>query len=72
MGLFEKLMKRMVEYYAKERGGVGWSPFGGTHRGYNRHHKVSAIDLIVSVSLKRPSQKRSSTCAPTKPTTPPT
>src|SRR5215208_6243386 len=24
MGLFEKLMKRMVEYYAKERGGVGW------------------------------------------------
>jgi transposase len=23
MGIFEKLMKRMVEYYAKERGGVG-------------------------------------------------
>ena len=24
MGLFEKLMKKMAEYYAKERAGVGW------------------------------------------------
>jgi hypothetical protein len=24
MGLFQKLMKRMVEYYARERGGIGW------------------------------------------------
>ena len=24
MGIFEKLMKRMAEYYAKERGGIGW------------------------------------------------
>ena len=104
MGLFEKLMKRMVEYYAKERGGVGWrwqamdsknspAPLGGqktgknpTDRGKrgakinllvdergapvsvvltgaNRHDKVSAIDLIVSVSLKRPSQKEQHLCA---------
>jgi hypothetical protein len=24
MGLFQKLMKRMVEYYAREAGGIGW------------------------------------------------
>jgi hypothetical protein len=24
MGLFEKLMKRMAEYYAKESGGISW------------------------------------------------
>ena len=24
MGLFEKLMRRMAEYYATERGGIGW------------------------------------------------
>jgi transposase len=24
MGLFEKLMKRMAEYYTRERGGIGW------------------------------------------------
>src|SRR5919199_4474077 len=24
MGIFEKLMKKMVEYYARERGGIGW------------------------------------------------
>jgi transposase len=24
MGLFEKLMRRMAEYYARERGGIGW------------------------------------------------
>jgi putative transposase len=24
MGLFEKLLKWMAEYYAKERGGIGW------------------------------------------------
>jgi putative transposase len=23
-GIFQKLVRRMVEYYAKERGGVGW------------------------------------------------
>jgi putative transposase len=104
MGLFEKLMKRMVEYYARERSGVGWrwqamdsksspAPLGGektgknpTDRGKrgakinllvdergapvsvvltgaNRHDKVSAIDLIVSVSLKRPSQKEQHLCA---------
>ena len=104
MGLFEKLMKRMVEYYARERGGVGWrwqamdsksspAPLGGERTGKNptdrgkrgakinllvdqrgapvsvvltganRHDKVSAIDLIVSVSLKRPSQKEQHLCA---------
>src|SRR5215203_3025309 len=46
MGLFEKLMKRMVEYYARERGGVGWrwqamdsksspAPLGGEKTGKN-------------------------------------
>jgi transposase len=24
LGVFEKLMRRMVEYYARERSGVGW------------------------------------------------
>ncbi len=104
MGIFEKLMKRMVEYYARERGGVGWrwqamdsknspAPLGGektgknpTDRGKlgakinllvdergapisvvltgaNRHDKVSAIDLIVSVATKRPAHKEQHLCA---------
>jgi putative transposase len=104
MGIFEKLMKRMAQYYAKERGGVGWrwqamdsknspAPLGGektgkspTDRGKlgakinlivdergapisvvltgaNRHDKISAIDLIVSVAVKRPAQKEQHLCA---------
>jgi putative transposase len=105
MGIFEKLMKRMAEYYAKERDGVGWrwqamdskscaAPLGGektgkssTDRGKlgakinlidvdergapislaltgaNRHDKISAIDLIVSVVLKRPAHKEQHLCA---------
>jgi hypothetical protein len=46
MGLFKKLMKRMVDYYTKERGGVGWrwqamdsknspAPLGGEKTGKN-------------------------------------
>jgi putative transposase len=46
MGLFKKLMKRMVEYYARERSGVGWrwqamdsknspAPLGGEKTGKN-------------------------------------
>jgi len=103
-GIFEKLMRRMVEYYATERGGVGWrwqamdsksspAPLGGektgknpTDRGKlgakinllvdergapisvvltgaNRHDKVSAIELIVSVSVKRPYHKEQHLCA---------
>jgi putative transposase len=95
MGLFQKLMRRMAEYYATERSGIGWrwqamdskhsaAPVGGekvgknpTDRGKlgakmnllvdehgapisviltgaNRHYKVSAVDLIVSVRPKRP------------------
>ena len=110
MGIFEKLMKRMAEYYARECGGIGWgwqamdskhsaAPLGGqktgknpTDRGKsgakinllvdgrgapisivltgaNRHDKVSAIELIVSVVTKSPAHKEQSTCAPTKPTT---
>ena len=104
MGVFEKLMKRMVEYYAKERGGVGWkwqamdsknspAPLGGgktgknpTDRGKrgakinlmvdqsgaplsvvltgaNRHDKVAAIDLLVSIVIKRPAHKEQHLCA---------
>jgi len=103
-GVFEKLMKRMVQYYARERGGVGWrwqamdsknspAPLGGqktgknpTDRGKqgakinllvdergaplsvvltgaNRHAKVSAVDLIVSIVLKRPANKEQHLCA---------
>jgi len=98
MGIFEKLSRRMVEYYARERGGISWkwqamdskhaaSPLGGektgknpTDRGKlgakmnlmvdgrgapvsvvltgaNRHDKVSAVELIVSFSVKRPAHK---------------
>src|ERR671910_3620590 len=104
MGLFEKLMKRMAEYYAREQGGIGWkwqamdskhcaAPLGGkktgknpTDRGKsgakinllvdgrgapisvvltgaNRHDKVSAMELIVSVVLKRPAHKQQHLCA---------
>jgi putative transposase len=104
MGIFEKLMKRMAEYYARECGGISWgwqamdskhsaAPLGGhktgknpTDRGKsgakinllvdgrgapisvvltgaNRHDKVSAMDLIVSVVLKRPAQKEQHLCA---------
>jgi putative transposase len=104
MGIFEKLMKRMVEYYAKESGGISWkwqamdsknspAPVGGektgknpTDRGKrgakinllvdqngaplsvvltgaNRHDKVSAIGLIVSMSVRRPAQKEQHLCA---------
>jgi len=98
MGVFEKLMRRMAEYYARERGGIGWrwqamdskhspAPLGGEKTGGNptdrgkpgaktnllvdergapisvvltgaeRHDKVSAADLIVSVAVKRPAHK---------------
>ena len=104
MGIFEKLMKRMVEYYAKESGGISWkwqamdsknspAPLGGektgknpTDRGKqgakinllvdergaplsvvltgaNRHDKISAVDLIVSIVLKRPAHKEQHLCA---------
>jgi len=97
MGIFEKLMKKMVEYYAKESG-LQWkwqaidskscaAPLGGeksgknpTDRGKlgakihllvdgrgaplsvvltgaNRHDKMAAMDLIVSVMVKRPVNK---------------
>src|SRR5687768_7264478 len=46
MGVFEKLMKKMAEYYARERGGIGWrwqamdskhsaAPLGGEKTGKN-------------------------------------
>jgi putative transposase len=103
-GIFEKLMKRMVQYYARERGGVGWrwqamdskscaSPLGGSESGKNptdrgklgakinllvdergaplsvvltganRHDKISAVDLIVSMVVKRPAHKEQHLCA---------
>jgi transposase len=108
-GIFEKLMKSMAEYYAKESGGISWkwqamdsknspAPLGGektgknpTDRGKrgakmnllvdqrgaplsvvltgaNRHDKVAAIDLIVSIALKRPAHKEQHLCAYPKPT----
>ena len=104
MGLFKKLMKWMVEHYAKESGGISWkwqamdsknspAPLGGektgknpTDRGKrgakmnllvdqsgaplsvvltgaNRHDKVSAVELIVSMSVKRPAHKEQHLCA---------
>jgi putative transposase len=104
MGLFEKLMKWMVEYYVRERGGISWkwqamdsknspAPLGGektgknpTDRGKrgakmnllvdqsgaplsvvltgaNRHDKVSAFELIVSMAPKRPAHKEQHLCA---------
>src|SRR3954451_8179776 len=104
MGIFEKLVRRMVEYYAEERGGIGWkwqavdskrsaAPLGGeetgkspTDRGKhgakinllvdergaplsvvltgaNRHDKVSAVGLVVSVAPKRPAHKEQHLCA---------
>ena len=104
MGIFEKLMKWMVEHYAKESGGISWkwqamdsknspAPLGGektgnnpTDRGKqgakinllvdergaplsvvltgaNRHDKISAVELIVSIALKRPAQKEQHLCA---------
>lgn len=104
MGLFEKLMRKMVAHYATERNGLGWrwqamdskscaSPLGGSKTGNNptdrgkqgtkinlmvdergapisvvltganRHDKVSAVDLIVSVMSKRPTHKEQHLCA---------
>lgn len=104
MGIFEKLMRRMAEHYARRRGGVGWrwqsmdskhcpAPLGGdktgknpTDRaklgakinlmvdsrgapvsvvltGANRHDKISAVQLIVSTTLKRPAHKEQHLCA---------
>jgi putative transposase len=103
-GIFEKLMKRMAEYYARESDGIGWkwqamdskssaAPLGGekvgknpTDRGKlgakinlmvdgrgapisvvltgaNRHDKVSATELIVSVVTKNPAHKEQHLCA---------
>jgi putative transposase len=61
MGIFEKLMKRMAEYYARECGGVGWrwqamdskncvAPLGGEQTGKNptdRGKLGAKINLIV-------------------------
>lgn len=104
MGVFEKLMKKMAEYYARECGGIGWkwqamdskhsvAPLGGQKTGNNptdrgksgakinllvdgrgapisivltgadRHDKVSAIELIVSVVAKSPAHKEQHLCA---------
>jgi putative transposase len=64
MGIFEKLMKRMVEYYAKESGGIGWrwqamdsknspAPLGGQKTGKNptdRGKLGAKINLLVDQS----------------------
>src|SRR5215210_837440 len=48
-----------INLLVDERG----APVSVVLTGANRHDKVSAIDLIVSVSLKRPSQKEQHLCA---------
>src|SRR5215204_5463062 len=64
MGLFEKLLKWMAEYYAKERGGVGWrwqamdsknspAPLGGEKTGKNptdRGKRGAKMNLLVDQS----------------------
>jgi transposase len=60
-GIFEKLRRRMVEYYARERGGIGWkwqamdskhspAPLGGEKVGKNptdRGKLGAKINLLV-------------------------
>jgi putative transposase len=61
IGVFEKLMKRMTEYYAREHGGIGWkwqamdskhsaAPLGGQKTGNNptdRGKSGAKINLLV-------------------------
>jgi putative transposase len=61
MGIFEKLMKKMAEYYARECGGIGWkwqamdskhfaAPLGGQKTGNNptdRGKSGAKINLLV-------------------------
>jgi putative transposase len=61
MGIFEKLMKRLAQYYAKEHGGIGWkwqamdskhsaAPLGGQKTGNNPTDTGKAgakINLLV-------------------------
>ena len=61
MGVFEKLMKRMAEYYARECGGIDWkwqamdskhsaAPLGGEKTGKNptdRGKSGAKINLLV-------------------------
>ena|SRR5215217_3733857 len=46
------------------------APLSVVLTGANRHDKVAAIDLIVSMSVKRPAQKEQHLCAYPKPTMP--
>src|SRR3954468_19735653 len=69
MGIFEKLMKRMAQYYAKERDGVAWrwqamdskssaAPLGGEKTGKNptdRGKLGAKINLLWSMRGARPS-----------------
>jgi hypothetical protein len=48
---------------------TGRSHLGSTHRSQPPRHKVSAMELLVSVVLKRAAHKEQSTCALTKPMT---
>src|SRR5215210_6794637 len=61
MGIFKKLMKEMAQYYARERGGIGWkwqamdskscaAPLGGSQTGKNptdRGKLGAKINLMV-------------------------
>jgi putative transposase len=59
-----------INLLVDERG----APLSVVLSGANRHDKISAVDVIVSIVLKRPALTRSSIwssiCAPTKPMMP--
>jgi putative transposase len=73
MGLFEKLLKWMANYYAKERGGVGWrwqamdsknspAPLGGEKTGNNptdRGKRGAKMNLLVDGRSPLPSRSYS-------------
>jgi putative transposase len=49
----------MINLLVDQRG----APLSVVLAGANRHDKVSAVDLIVSIALKRPAQKEQHLCA---------
>jgi transposase len=76
MGIFEKLMKRMAEYYSRECGGVGWrwqamdskncvAPLGGEQTGKNPTDRGNSERRSTSSSTSAVLPSRSRSRAPT-------